>query len=779
MKIMLFLVAFLSSTNLFGMGAEAPAPGQPSFFSYLYKEVNIEQIIKDVAQFAKKEVVLPLSTQSIKETLTIDDSTQLTAEQAWNRLYTYLELAGYTLEPRGNVYLVRKMETNLLKDTFPLFIGIPIDEIPNSDKIITYVYQLKNIQLPASSLGAGPVAELKNILEDIILDKGRPSLSQARILLDAKTNTIIVTGRAYNIKVAMSILSELDKTGYREVVEIVPLQHTNAAFVARFLREELLAIGAPTEEKLKNAGAQLPQQQQQQQEGVLFSRSTKIIEEPRRNALVVMGRAPTVEYLKDFIYKYIDIPLESGDSILHVYDLQYLEAETFAQDLDRILKGPQATAAQSRGEIIDRQFEDVIIQAERSGKINVLQGVAGRTEGIAQGGNRLVIAANKRAWTQIERLIRQLDKPQPQVSLEVLIVDVTLDNVHTIQSQMRNKTDQMPKGVNFQFAHIGNPVLNKDPTTCVDVPTTLATNLLLLCNGQNIANTTTVVTPGSALISFDDPFTPPGGGVWWLLRFLQTYLDARILSHPHVIALNNTSASNSVADSRRVTGQAKVAEGAVRIEQETIEAHLKIDLLPRINLSNTINLQIIVDVQDFIPGGENAKTIRKVQTNATVGNGEILVLGGLIDSTDRDTATITPLIGKIPIIGWFFKGRSKENRRNNLLVFICPTIITPNKLGGMTAATQAKFDYAIDQVRQGELFEQLKDPVTHWFFGQQPLDGHGMMHDYETREFFITKYLEKEPKPAPPPIEEKVDRFYAEPPSAKKPVVVVEEEINL
>ena len=54
-----------------------------------------------------------------------------------------------------------------------------------------------------------------------------------------------------------------------------------------------------------------------------------------------------------------------------------------------------------------------------------------------------------------------------------------------------------------------------------------------------------------------------------------------------------------------------------------------------------------------------------------------------------------------------------------------------------------------------------------------------MMHDYETREFFITKYLEKEPKPAPPPIEEKVDRFYAEPPSAKKPVVVVEEEINL
>lgn len=756
MKRILVIAAFLLMATTSCLVSQEPTREKQALFSYLYKDTSLEQMIKDVAQFCKKEVLFPLAGQAIKETISIDDSTQLTPESAWNRLYTYLELAGYTLEKRNDVYIVKKIDKDLLKDTFPLFIGTPIEELPSSDQIITFVYQLKNIQLSAATIGATPAAELKTILDDIISDNSKAT---SRVLFDNKTNTAIITGKAFNVKVAMSILAELDKTGYREVIEIVPLQHTNSTFISRFLREDLLAIASNPDEKLKGAGAQLPAQQQQQ-EGILFSRATKIIDEPRRNALVIMGRAPTVEYLKNFIYKYVDIPLESGDSLLHVYDLQYLEAETFAQDLERMLKGPQTSSGQSRSEIVDKQFDDVIIQAERSGKINVLQGVAGRTEGIAQGGNRLVIAANKRAWAQIERLIQQLDKPQPQVSLEVLIVDVTLDKINTIASQMRNKTNQMPKGVNFQFAHIGNPVLTKDPSTCADTPTTLMTDLLLLCGGQNIANTTSVVTPGSALISFDDPST---GGVWWLLQFLQSYLNARVLSHPHVIALNNTAASNSVADSLRVTGQAKVAEGAVRIEQEEIEAHLKIDLLPRINLSNTINLQIIVDVQDFIPGGQNAKTIRKVQTNATVGNGEILVLGGLIDATNRNSYTQTPLLARIPIIGWFFKGRTKELSRNNLLVFICPTIITPNKLGGMTPATQAKFDYGVEQLREGDLFDQLKDPVNHWFFHREPLDGHDLMHNYETREFFITRYLEKEQKPSAPPTAEQVERFYAQP----------------
>jgi hypothetical protein len=77
-----------------------------------------------------------------------------------------------------------------------------------------------------------------------------------------------------------------------------------------------------------------------------------------------------------------------------------------------------------------------------------------------------------------------------------------------------------------------------------------------------------------------------------------------------------------------------------------------------------------------------------------------------------------PFLGRIPIIGWFFKGKSNDMQKNNLTVFISPTIIEPRLREGANDYTQDYVNVAKYESR-GDLFDSLKDPITHWFFSSQ------------------------------------------------------------
>jgi general secretion pathway protein D len=67
--------------------------------------------------------------------------------------------------------------------------------------------------------------------------------------------------------------------------------------------------------------------------------------------------------------------------------------------------------------------------------------------------------------------------------------------------------------------------------------------------------------------------------------------------------------------------------------------------------------------------------LREIKTTVTVGSGEIVVLGGLLDDNERRTIEKIPLLGDIPVIGELFKSRAKSRVKTNLMVFIRPTIL--------------------------------------------------------------------------------------------------------
>ncbi len=702
--------------------------------NFNFENEDLITIINYLAGELKINVLLPMPPNNITAKATLRHQKKMSLHDAFVRLQTILDTAGYNILPHGkNTYMVVKTDQAENRDALPTYIGVAAQELPSSDVRIRYVYFFENIKIPTG--GGGQAAEIKIMLEDMLKDPNHPGTGD--VLFDSATNAMILTANSYSIKVAMQVISELDKTGFRELVEVVRLVHTSAPFVAKFLNDQLLA---PTPQHGPQGAAVFPPNA----DHALFAKTVKIVADPRSNSLILLGRTQALDRLKDFIYKYIDVPLESGDSIIHVYDLQYLDAGIFADDLINIIKSPEIPGqAKGAASVEARQFQGVIIAAEKYAEAQKLVTKAGEAGAIAQGGNRLIIAAKKSDWIALKHLIDDLDKPQPQVSLDVLVVDVALADVHAITNQLRNPNQVVARNVNFQFNGDGT-VGGNNGQILNTPPVNLNTDLLLVNpNPGNTpgANLATAQTPGTFILSFFDQYT---NGIWWVMNILQTYANTRILSHPHITTVNQRQANVSVAETRLAAGPVKQnPDGSTVATQVNLTADLTVELLPRINLSNSINMQIAVKINNFLAGTNNNNTIntRTVITNATVGNGEVLVLGGLVQNNETSNGQEIPLLSSLPLVGWMFKGNTKEVTRNNLMVFIAPTVVKPRLSGGVTPFTADKFAVGEQLMASGELFNNLRDPVNRWYFASPRHSAKGLAAEYKADAFFSDEPL--------------------------------------
>ena len=283
----------------------------------------------------------------------------------------------------------------------------------------------------------------------------------------------------------------------------------------------------------------------------------------------------------------------------------------------------------------------------------------------------------------------------------------------------------IPDSMEFQSAILGQPIPSELPA----IPTTTI-NSDLLKNAynpdQNLANPSSGATrnladfavSGTTMLSLNDN----DGKTWSIWELLQLFNNTKILSHPHVMARNNKEAIVSIGQTRWLKDKVKdVASnyygGATTIQRKAISGNLTVKITPRISSANTVNLQVLVEINEFIPGTDTL-TIRKLETNAYIKSGGIFALGGLIKTTNVNSIRETPFLGRIPIIGWFFKGKSNGLQKNNLTVFISPTIIEPRLRDGAGEYTQDYVNVAKYESR-GDLFDSLRDPITHWFFSKE------------------------------------------------------------
>ena len=659
---------------------------------------------------AKKQVniVLPTGANAIKQKVNYALPNPLTIEEAWSELYKILDIAGYSLVKRNDLYMIVKNSPNISREPLPIFINTPLNELPKTDERIIYIYYLTNIKASQefdNQLGA----LFKELLPADALYKA-----------DKNANGILLVAKAQDIRSIMEIVEAMDQTGFQERLEMIRLRYTTAETVAKIFNDGILKTAAATPNNRFRAGPQTDSAA-----ATYFSQNVRVIPEPRTNSLVVLGRVQAVERVKDFIFKYIDTQLDSGKSILHIYELQYLDADEFAPVLQKIIDSSrtggtgQSTAGGSQQSGTERFFDQVIVRPDSPPTASE-EGA----EGKYFGGNKLVIAARNDDWNRIRVLIETLDKPQPQVIIEVLIADLTLDDVRRLGAITRNPADlPFPGTASAQAAMIDQVILDADSSqpelinelngvnSDLNAPTSVngsSTTPPFVSLPQNL-------TPGTGVISISDK----DGRTWSILQILKQFDNTKILSHPHLIATNNQKATISVGEERLVTDQAAPSTSGITIRKKSLKANTTITITPRISSANTVNLQVVVDIDQFIDPNAFAngdRFSRDLITNASVKSGDILALGGLVRDQTTDSIQQTPGLSSIPILGWFFKNKAKALSKTSLNIFITPTIVQPKLRGGVNEYTRAYAQKAKDYTQKASLFDNLRDPITRWFF---------------------------------------------------------------
>ncbi len=288
--------------------------------------------------------------------------------------------------------------------------------------------------------------------------------------------------------------------------------------------------------------------------------------------------------------------------------------------------------------------------------------------------NQIIIRASARQQAEFERIIKNLDQRQRQVYIEAQIVSVrTNDNfTWTVETQIN-------AGQFLLFSNFGLSVpqtVNGQPTGVKQVP------------GGNRGLTT-------SLIKSD--FLP------FVLQTLQTNADARIISNPRLLVLENSdgSVSSQRTEPFSVTSQGTATtttgQGGTANAGTTLTVNARISEGGYITLIYTFELssfdRTVAQAQGLQPPSQNENYSAEVQ----VPSDSTIVVGGFtLESTDESNSRV-PILGDIPIIGELFKSFSRNKTKTTIFLFITPTIMSdPDSLDLRLASEGPMRDMLVD-----------------------------------------------------------------------------------
>lgn len=589
----------------------------------------------------------------------------LTRTQAWNLVVTFLDIAGFGVVQQADptIYRVKKYE-DARQSALPAFIGMDPDELPSNDEIIRYVYFIKNSTVKA----------LQPIIESL---RSR----EAGFVVLQENKAFILTDRAYNVRTLMRIVRELDKVTTPQAMSVLKLRRAEAKDVEK-LYQSLMQ---------NKEGAPRPRffGRRKEPTSLYFPEGTQVIAEPRTNSLILLGQQDAIKQIEDFIIKHVDVELDQPYSPLHVYDLKYANAVAIAQIMNNVTKfesnKPAARAGGVRGG--DKFLKPMSFTAEPST-------------------NQLIIQGNYEDYMTAKKIIDEIDQPQPQVAVEVLILAVDINDTKQLGTQIRSKEPGpegfLGKNVKFQTGNLGNRIVENSNAT-VGVQRLLG-DLITLATGQN---------PGSTLLTLGQDIF----GVWGVLKMLKTVSNVQVVSNPFLVATNKTPAKVSLGETRRVN-TAQVAAVQVVDAQGNEDANLSVEVTPQINDDGMIVLGVKIGFDQFTSTDPTSatKTTREINTKTIVANKEVLALGGLIKNKIQDSARKTPFLHKIPIFGWLFKNEAKAETKTSLLILISSRILTTEKEQITGRYTQDRIASYHGYINEMDAIHANHDPIHRSFF---------------------------------------------------------------
>ena len=345
-----------------------------------------------------------------------------------------------------------------------------------------------------------------------------------------------------------------------------------------------------------------------------------IIEDENNNSLILLGQKKDLKFLSDYI-RTIDNTNISNKKDIKIFPLKNVEASTVVKILEEII---------NKKEFITPNDKPLFSIDNES--------------------NSIIIMGFEEEISQIDELIKELDKEKTQVYVQARIIEVNDELVNQI-------------GVSYGIfgARASNNVLSSFSSSLnnADIPT-------LSIEGLKIPDLTSGLALGASL------------------NLLKQNGALDIVSEPSILAINNKESSIYVGETISIKVSSSVTDGGtVKENYEREDVGLTLKVKPRISNDTKVTLEIEailegVKTTQTISG--NADTSKKqIKTTTILNNGESVIIGGLIENKIESTNQKVPVLGDIPLFGELFKNNINNSKKNNLVIIVTPYLIPKTK----------------------------------------------------------------------------------------------------
>ena len=643
-----FLASLLVVALLAPGLAMSQAPDEKVTLNFV--NADIVSVIKAVGGHTGKNFILD---PRVTGTVNVVSEKPVPKELLWPMLLSVLRTQGFAaVESGGFVKIVPEAEAKTG--------GSPIGEAAtkvSGDRIVTRVFLLQN----ESAVQMVPVL--------------RPLVTANNFVAAyPNNNAIVITDYAENVKRIESIIRSIDQPTGADV-QVIALKNASALDVAQTIAKVIPETNpAPSAPGMPAKAA--------------------VAVDARTNSLLVRGDNPGLLTRIKALAASLDTP-GAGAGNIHVVYLRNAEAVKIADTLRALLGG--AESARTATSAANATGTNAGANTGASGTASAAAPAA--TASIIQAyppTNSLIIIAPEPTYRALRAVIDKLDARRAQVFVEALIVEVSTGLASEFGVQWQGGRNigngqSVFGGTNFNTGVAGGAGTNIIGAA-LD-PRTLGAGLNLgLINGL-------LKIPGTDIEVLN---------LQVLARALEADSGANVLSTPNVLTLDNEEAKIIVGQNVPfITGSYTPSSTTATNPFQTIERKdigLTLKVTPQVAEGGTVKLKIFQEVSSVTREAQLVRSAdiitnkRSLESTVLVDDGQIIVLGGLIQDDQQAGVDKVPLLGDLPWIGSLFKYETRNRKRTNLMVFLRPVVLRDDKAAN--AITSDRYEY-IRNLQQG------------------------------------------------------------------------------
>ncbi len=606
--------------------------------SFDFPNVDITDIIKAISELTGKNFIID---STVRGKITIIAPSKITVAEAYKAFLSSLAINGFTIVPSGGFLKIRNARS-AQRDGIDIYSG---SYYPNADQMITKVVHLKHISAET----------LKQQLGRLL------NSSYGEIEAYPQTNSMIISDFGSSIDRIMKIINQLDVPGFEEQLEVVGIKYAKSKDIADLIDKIVNKGQKPASTGGFNAGVPRFSGGGASTGGKSGGAASFLVfPDDRTNSLIIVGNRPGIARVKRLVAQ-LDFKVRAEDQGgVYVYYVKHGNAEDIAKTLSEVAKESAPKAAPTGGFGFQAQGQAAVREGLFGGEVSIKSD---------KNTNALVVSASKQDYEKVLSILNKLDIPRDQVFVEAIIMEM-------------NMSDGIESGGGLvQFGKDGG----KAGFASSD------TDLAAVLNPLSGAGSA-ILGFSSGRVTVPKDITNPAGGsieipsLLGYLKFVKQFGKTNILSTPQIIATDAQTATIEVGD--KVVTRNIVTPGVngapSQSSPEFGDATIKMEIKPfisptsnsiRMEFKQTINQLSSVQVPTSFQGQVQPLATRSINTNVVLNNGDTAVIGGLMKDEDSETIAKVPILGDLPILGWFFKSKKSTKRKVNMLVFLSPKII--------------------------------------------------------------------------------------------------------